>query len=105
MTIDGKAYAAWMKSGFDFWMLGAEAGTVMMLRTARIAAGGSTGAAEAELMVTEEIRAALELQTRLITGALDISALGTTQGTLKHSRDKVTANNKRLSRPVGDRRI
>ncbi|MBI0477162.1 hypothetical protein D9601_17585 [Sphingomonas sp. MA1305] len=93
-----------MTAGFDLWMLGAEAGSVMMLRTARIAAGGSAGAAEAELMVTEKIRAAIELQTRLMSGTLGVTALGATQGTLKHYRRKVAANNRRLSRPVDDRR-
>lgn len=104
MTIDGKAYGAWMKAGMDMWMLGAEAGTVMALRMARIAAGGSAGTAEVELMVTEKVRAAIELQTRLLTGALGVTPLGATQGTLKHYRRKVAANNRRLSKPGGDRR-
>jgi len=97
--MDGKAYGAWMKAGMDMWMLSAEAGTVMALRTARIANGGSAGAAEAELMMTEKVRAAIELQTRLMTGALGVTPLGATQGTLKHYQRKVAANNKRLSRP------
>ncbi len=96
MTIDCKAYGAWMKAGMDMWMLGAEAGTVMALRMTRIATGGSAGAAEAELMVTEKVRAAIELQTRLMTGALGVTPLGATQGTLKHYRRKVAANNRRL---------
>ena len=91
-----KAYAAWMKAGMDMWILGAEAASVMALRTARIAAGGSAGAAEAELMVTEKVRAAIELQTRLMTGALGVTPLGTTQGTVKHYRRKVADNRKRL---------
>lgn len=102
--MNSKAYADWMKAGMDMWMLGAEAGTVMALRTMRIAAGGSAGAAEAELMVTEKVRAAFELQTRLMTGAFGVTPLGATQGTLKHYRRKVAANNKRLRRPVRDRR-
>ncbi len=97
MTIDGKAYGAWMKAGMDMWMLGAEAGTVIALRMARIAAGGAAGAAEAEMMVTEKVRAAIELQTRLMTGALGVTPLGATQGTLKHYQRKVAANNKRLT--------
>lgn len=96
--MDGKAYGAWMKTGFDLWMLGAEIGTVMTLRIMRIAAGGSTGAAEAELMVTEKVRAAIELQTRLMTGALGQTPLETTRGTLHHYRRKVAANSKRLKR-------
>lgn len=96
--MSGKAHGAWLTAGFDMWMLGAEAASVMALRTARIATGGSAGAAEAELMVTEKVRAAIELQTRLMTGALGVTPLGATQGTLKHYRRKVAANNRRLSR-------
>lgn len=99
MTKASTAYGDWIKAGMDMWMLGAEAGTVMALRTARIAAGGSAGAAEAELMMTEKVRAAIKLQTRLMTGALGVTPLGATQGTLKHYRRKVSANNRRLSRP------
>lgn len=97
MTIDAKAYGAWIKAGMDMWVLGTEAGTVMALRMARIATGGSAGAAEAELMVTEKVHAAIELQTRLMTGALGVTPLGATQGTLKHYRRKVAANKRRLT--------
>ena len=94
--MSGKGYGAWLTAGFDMWMLGAEAASVMALRTARIAAGGTAGAAEAELMVTEKVRAAIELQTRLMTGALGTTPLRATQGTLKHYRRKVAANKRRL---------
>lgn len=104
-VINTKAYIAWMTAGFDLWLLGAEAATVMMLRTARIAAGGPRGAAEAELMVSEKIRAAIELQIRLMSDELGVTALGATQGMLKHYRRKVAANASRLSQPVSSRRI
>ena len=91
--MNGKAYGAWLTAGFDMWMLGAEAASVMALRTARIAAGGT---AEAELMVTEKVRAAIELQTRLMTGALGVTPLGATKASVKHYRRKVAANRKRL---------
>lgn len=94
--MDTRSYGAWMQAGWDMWMLGAEAGTVMALRMAKIAAGGTAGAAEADLMVTEKVRAGIELQTRLMTGALGITPLKATQGTLKHYRRKVAANRKRL---------
>jgi len=93
-----KAYGGWLTAGFDMWQLGAEAGTVMALRMARIAAGGPAGAAEARLMVSEKVRAAMELQTRLMTGGLGHTPLLGTQRTLKHYRGKVAANSKRLSR-------
>lgn len=94
--MNGKAYAAWIKTGFDMWMLSAEAGTVIALRVARITAGGSAGSAEAKLMVTEKVRAAIELQTRFMTGALDLTPLSATQSALKHYRKKVAANDRRL---------
>lgn len=62
------------------WMLGVEAASLMVLRMARIAAGGSAGTAEAELMVMEKLRAAIELQGRLMTGALGYTSLSGTQG-------------------------
>ena len=94
--MSGRAYGGWLTAGFDMWMLGAEAASVMALRTARIAAGGAAGAAEAELMVTEKVRAAIELQTRFMTGTLGMTPLGATQGTLKHYRRKVATNKRRL---------
>lgn len=96
--IDTKDYLAWMKAGFDLWMLGAEAGTVMTLRMARIAAGGAAGVTEAELMVSEKIHPAIELQNRLMAGALGTTPLGISQATLRHYRLKVAANNKRLAK-------
>lgn len=70
----------------------------MALRMTRIAAGGPAGAAEARLMVSEKLQAAMELQTRLMTGGLGHTPLLGTQGILKHYRGKVAANSKRLSR-------
>ena len=99
--MSGKTYGAWLTAGFDMWTLGAEAASVMALRTARIAAGGSAGAAEAELMVMEKVSAAIELQARLIIGALGHTPLSGTQGALKHYRRKVAANSRRLSRRLG----
>jgi hypothetical protein len=49
-------------------------------------------------MVSEKLQAAMELQTRLMTGGLGHTPLLGTQGILKHYRGKVAANSKRLSR-------
>ena len=95
-----KGYTDWMMAGFDFWRLGAEASSVMTMRMARIAAGGAAGNAEAELMLTEKVQAMIELQTKLVTGALGMTPLSGTQATLQHYRRKVAANNRRLSRTV-----
>ncbi|WP_395395906.1 hypothetical protein WBP07_19040 (plasmid) [Novosphingobium sp. BL-8A] len=91
-------YTAWMKAGFDFWMLGTEAGTVMTMRLAKIAAGEDDGSVEAELMVSEKVRAMIGLQTKMMTRALDTTPLSKTRGTLKHYRQKVAANDRRLRR-------
>lgn len=92
------SYNAWMRTGFDFWMLGAEAGTVMTMRVAKLALGGADANVEAELMVSEKVRAMIELQTKMMTGALGTTPLSNTRGALKHYRAKVAANDKRLRR-------
>lgn len=51
----------WLTAGFDMWQLGSEAGAVIALRMTRIAAGGPGGAAEVRLMISEKVRAAMEL--------------------------------------------
>lgn len=89
--------AAWTRASCDFWMLGAEAASVMSLRMMRLSAGGAAGAKEAELMVAEKVQAAVELQTRFMTGAVGLSPLAATQAFLKHYRRKVAANSKRLA--------
>lgn len=73
-------------------------GTVMALRMTRIAACGSTGAKEAELMVAEKVGAAIELQILLLTGALGKDPFEAAQGTLEYYRSKVAANHRRLTR-------
>lgn len=96
--MDGRTYGAWMKAGLDIWMLGAEAGAVIALRLAKIATGGAAGNEEAALMVTEKIRAMLEVQVRLATGSFGPTALGNVQGVTSHYRKRVSANSRRLSR-------
>jgi hypothetical protein len=92
------SYNAWMRTGFDFWMLGAEAGTVITMRLAKLAVGGADASVEAELMMSEKVRAMIELQTKMMTGALGTTPLSNTRGALKHYRQKVAANHKRLRR-------
>jgi len=94
----GKAYAAWFSAGLDLWRLGAEANTVIALRLARLSAGGPAADREAALMVSEKIKAAIELQTRMLTGALGTTPLSTTRRAVKHYKQKVARNRKRLAR-------
>lgn len=96
--MDQRAYAAWVRAGWDAWMLGMEASTVISLRMAQFVTGNAAGSNEAELMVTEKVRAAVELQTRLMMGAFGFTPLGMMQGATRHYRRKVAANRARLTR-------
>jgi hypothetical protein len=87
-----------MRLGWDAWMLGAEAATVMTLRTAKIATGGDPDGREARRMVTEKLQATQALQVLALTGALGATAPGVVDKTLKHHRRKVRANRRRLQR-------
>lgn len=89
-------YAAWMKAAVDTWMLGMEASSVVALRTIHVTTGGRSALTEAELMVTEKVRAAAELQTDIVTGAFGLMPLGMIEGATKHHRRKVEANIRRL---------
>ena len=87
--------AAWLRIGIDAWALGWQAAHVMGLRSARIAAGGPAGAAEAWRMMAEKWQAAAELQADLLarSGASPATA---TRRTLAHYQRKVAANGRRL---------
>ena len=92
------SYDQWFKIGVDAWLLGAEASAVMGLRIARLAAGGEAGAREAELMVSEKVRAGLELQVELMRAGPSLTPLSGTRKALRHYQGKVAANRRRLSR-------
>jgi hypothetical protein len=79
----------WFKLSLDAMLLAVEAQTVIGLRLARIAGGGSIAAAEVELMVSEKIAAAAEAGGLLLGG-------GTIHGVLKGYRRKVRANARRM---------
>lgn len=89
-------YGGWASAGIDAWALGMEASAVIGLRVMRMAAGGTDAAAEAQLMVSEKMQAAFELQTAMITGQLGATPLAGTRKVLRHYRRKVKANRKRL---------
>lgn len=94
----GSAYGAWFRAGVDAWSLGMEASTVIGLRMAKLAAGGPDAAREAELMLSEKIRAGFELQAELATAPFGFTPLGGTQKAVRHYRRKVAANRRRLTR-------
>jgi hypothetical protein len=89
-------YAGWAGASMDAWALGMEASAVIGLRVAKMAVGGTAAAEEAQLMLSEKMQAAFELQAALVTGRLGDNPLTGTRKTLRHYRRKVKANRKRL---------
>jgi hypothetical protein len=87
----------WLRLNMSMMQLGAEAGGVMALRMMKLAAGGAAATAEAELMVSEKILAAAEIQRNAWTAAFTGAAHLTPQRTIAHYRRKVRANRRRLS--------
>jgi hypothetical protein len=88
---------SWLGVWIDAWSLGMEASSVISLRVLKIAAGGAAADAEARRMICENIDANLTLQVEAFNGGLGISPLGATAKTLKHYRQKVRANQRRLA--------
>ncbi|UVO52075.1 hypothetical protein M0208_16725 [Sphingomonas sp. SUN019] len=89
-------YAEWTRASIEAWSLGIEASTVIGLRLMRMATGGPLADREAQLMWSEKMQAAMELQTAWMTGGLGTTPLSGTRGAVRHYRKKVRANRKRL---------
>ena len=80
------------KSGSAAWMmLGFEANRVVGLRVTRMMLGGRSARREAKLMVTEKVEAALEANTRMMSGA-------SADEIIRMYRRRVAANARRLSK-------
>lgn len=92
-AIDG-----WMTLGFNSWMLGCEAATVVGLRMAKLAAGGPDAAQEAQRMILEKITETQALSLRAMTGTLGTSPVSAANAGVTQVRRKVRANRRRLSR-------
>jgi hypothetical protein len=88
----------WLTIGLDAWLLGAEAATVITLRSARLAMGGAGAWQEAQRMVSEKGAANFALGMALATGRMGASAEGIAHGTVAHYRRRVRANQRRLSK-------
>ena len=88
----------WLAISMEAWLLGVEASTVMALRAAKLAAGGSAAWREAERMVHEKGRVNWELGLALAGGKLGASAESVMRGAVRHYRPHVTANRRRLTR-------
>ncbi|MBY8822835.1 hypothetical protein [Sphingomonas colocasiae] len=89
---------SWMTLAIDGWMLGVESSSVIGLRMMTLARGGSTAAAEAQRMVAEKMRAAIELHALAFTGALGKTPNAAAAKSIAHYGRKVRANRRRLSR-------
>ncbi len=90
-------FGDWFDAGMDAWSLGAEASTVIALRTTRIALGGSDALAETNLMFAEKMQATFELQVAAMSGRLGTAPVGATRKAIGFYRRKVRANRRRLS--------
>jgi hypothetical protein len=86
----------WIKLGWDSMALGAEAASVIGLRSLKLTAGGAAAEREAALMVSEKVQAAWALQGLAMAGALGFTAPRMASKTLAHYRRKVRANRRRL---------
>ena len=89
----------WFHAATQVWGASIDAMMVIALRTARIARGGETGAAEARLMVQEKIDAGMELQAKALQGKLGTSPESILAKTVAHYRPKLRANRRRLTKP------
>ena len=87
---------SWAAIGMDMWSMGYDASVVIGLRTMKIAMGGAAGEREAKLMVDEKVRAAMDVQTSLLTGQFGTNPARATSATVKHYGRKVRANRRRL---------
>jgi hypothetical protein len=92
------AFGDWFDAGMDAWSLSSEASTVMALRTARIAMGGSGAMAETQLMFAEKMQATFELQVAAMSGQLGSAPAGATRKAIGFYRRKVRANRRRLTK-------
>ena len=84
--------------GFEAWMLGAEAASVIALRTAKLALGGAEAQVEAQRMVTEKAEAAWAVGVALATGGFGTNPETIARRTVKHYSKAVSANHRRLSK-------
>jgi phosphoenolpyruvate carboxylase len=87
-----------MALGWSAMALGLGASAVIGLRTAKLAKGGRAAKLEAQRMVAEKVRAALELQAMAMTGALGANPTSVAAKTVRHYAPKVRANLRRLSK-------
>lgn len=92
--MNSKAYRDWLRVGWDVCALSIEASAVIGLRFAKLATGGDAATREAELMVTEKMRAGFDLLPMMIGRTPTAGA----RAALRYYRGRVAANRRRLAR-------
>ncbi|HEV2530748.1 hypothetical protein [Phenylobacterium sp.] len=91
-------YSTWLGLTLDSWRLAAESQAVIGLRMVKLAAGDAASAKEAELMISEKVQAAAQVQSQFFADAVLGGGPAATRRALAHYRRKVRANRRRLSR-------
>jgi hypothetical protein len=91
-------FGPWFRLGVDMWMLGAEASSVIALRTLKMAAGGAAASDEAGLMVGEKVAGAMALSQQAMLGQLGTTMPGMGSKIVADYRRKVRANRRRLTK-------
>jgi hypothetical protein len=86
----------WWSLGLESWRLGMDATSVIAMRSAKIAAGGSAAARESQLMVAEKLTAAAEIQLALMTVGLGNSPQAISRNIVRAYGAKVRKNRRRL---------
>ena len=87
----------WLAMTADAWLIGAEMGMVIWLRSLRIALGGPLAEREIRRMFSEKFAANVDFGTQLITGGAGTSTEAISASALNHYGPKVRANHRRLS--------
>ena len=90
------AAQSWPRLMADSSLLMADAGTVMMLRTWRMMAGGTAATREVERMLSEKVEAGFELAGALAAGRVQSPEAAARKAISVYSR-RVRANRKRLA--------
>lgn len=89
---------SWPELAVDGWLLGAQMGSVIWLRSMRLMGGGRLAEVEAQRMVSEKFTAGMTLLPALMAGGMSQTAEAMTGRAIAHYAKPVRANQRRLSR-------
>ncbi len=88
----------WYALGWQTWMLGLEASSVVAARMFKFAAGGDEARIELDKAVSEKVEAGPQLQAKLLALGPAVTPATAVKTALNVYKGKVTANRRRLSR-------